>query len=227
MLASHCSAIAYGHRIRGLPDPTADFRVRKILAGARRLRPSWDSRTALTVPELDRISQAVGHIGLPRVDVAAYRAVFALAFFAMLRPGEVMLGGEPRHTIRMRHVVLQPDRLSLTLPSSKTSSSPFHTELVARPDLISCPVGAVREYLRLRPAGERDDYFFVSHRARPLRTRSLAHIMRQAGRAAGLDSSRLTGHCFRIGGATYGAQAGMSDLQLREAGRWSSSAVRR
>ena len=225
-LASHCSAIAYGHRIRGLVDPTADFRVRKLLAGARRLRPSWDSRTALTLSDLDRLCQATGWLGLPPVDAAAYRAVFSLAFFAMLRPGEVLKGGAPSHTIRLQHIVMARDRLSLTVPTSKTSAAPFCTELVARPDLQSCPVRALRDYLQLRPPGRPEDYVFVSSTARPLTTRSLTSTMRQAGRAARLDVSSLSGHCFRISGATYGAQCGMSELQLREAGRWSSSAVR-
>ena len=66
-----------------------------------------------------------------------------LAFFAMLRPGEVLMGDQPKHTIRLRHVVLRRDRLSLNLPSSKTSNTPFHTELVAWPDLPYCPVRAV------------------------------------------------------------------------------------
>ena len=226
-LASHCSAIAYGHRIRGLRDPTADFRVRKLLTGARRLRPSWDSRTAITLADLGRLQDALGELGLPAVDAAAFRAIFSLAFFAMLRPGEVLVGGDPNHTIRLGHVVVQRDRLSLTLPSSKTSSIPFNTVLVARPDLSTCPVRAMRQYLQLRPPGRPADYLFVASLSRPLTTRSLNHTLKLAGSVARLDASRLTGHCFRIGGATHGAQCGMSELQLSEAGRWSSSAVRR
>ncbi|KAF0298817.1 hypothetical protein FJT64_003817 [Amphibalanus amphitrite] len=47
-LASISSAISYGHKVRGLVDPTTDFRVRQVLAGARRLRPGGDSRLAIT-----------------------------------------------------------------------------------------------------------------------------------------------------------------------------------
>ncbi|KAF0298727.1 hypothetical protein FJT64_003932 [Amphibalanus amphitrite] len=85
-LASHCSAIAYGHRIRGLPDPAGDFRVRKMLAGARRLRPSCDSRLALSLDDLTRLIVAIAGLALPVVEAAAFRAVFSVAFFAMLRP---------------------------------------------------------------------------------------------------------------------------------------------
>ncbi|XP_043236213.1 uncharacterized protein LOC122389606 isoform X4 [Amphibalanus amphitrite] len=226
-LASHCSAIAYGHRIRGLADPTADFRVRKLLAGARRLRPSRDTRTAVTLDELGRLCAAVSRLPLPAVDRAAFRAICSLAFFGMLRPGEVVLGANPAHTVRVHHVSVHRDGLSLTIPSSKTSPVPFTTELVARPDLACCPVRAVQEFLSVRPVGRHSDFLFLSGSGRPITTRQLTQVVRQAGRLAGLDVRRLAGHCFRIGGASYGAQLGMTELQLKEAGRWASSAVRR
>ena len=161
-LASYCSAIAFGHRIRGLQDPTDDFRIRRLLAGARRLRPSADSRAAISLSELHRLRVAVNSLSLHAIEKAAFRAIFSLAFFAMLRPGEILAGRDTSHTIRLGHIVVQGDRLSLTIPSSKTSAVPFTTALVARPDLPSCPVRAIREYMHLRPEGTPRDFFFVS-----------------------------------------------------------------
>lgn len=226
-LASYCSAIAFGHRMRGIPDPTSDFRIRRLLAGARRLRPSADVRVAITITELDRLRAAAASLPLPPVAKAAFRAIFSLAFFAMLRPGEILVGGEPSHTIRLGHITIQGNRLWLTIPSSKTSSVPFTTVLIARPDLPSCPVRAVQQYLRVRPQGGPHDFFFISDSARPITTRSLTRVLRLAGRVAHMDTRRLAGHCFRIGGASQGAQQGLSELQLCESGRWSSTAFRR
>ena len=225
-LASFCSAIAYGHRMRGLPDPSSDFRIRKLLAGARRIRPSRDGRPAITLDDLIRLCRALSVMDLSPVDKAAFQAIFPLAFFAMLRPGEVLLGDNPSHTLRVQAVSLRSDRLVVTVPSSKTSHSPFTTELVARPDLAICPVQALRQYLHIRPVGCSRDFLFVSGQSKPITTRQLIRTLRGAGRIAGLDVAKLTGHCFRIGGASYGAQLGMSELQLCEAGLWNSSAVR-
>ena len=113
-LAGHCSAIAYGHRMRGLADPTSDFRIRKLLAGARRLRPSWDTRTAITIADLDDLCASVVALAFSPLEKVALRAAFTLSFFAMLRPGEVSVGGCPDHTIRLRDVKLQNGLLTIS-----------------------------------------------------------------------------------------------------------------
>ena len=225
-LASHCSAIAYGHRIRGLADPTSDFRIRKLLMGARRLRPSGDKRSALTLTELNSLCAALVVMPLSPLEKSALKAAFTLAFFGMLRPGEVSVGGSPAHTIRLGNVQLQHNTLTVTVPSSKTSLSPFTIQLHARDDMISCPFGAMSEYLRLRPAGQPSDFMFMSNGRQPLTSKRLNNVLKKAGLHANIAASKLTGHCFRIG-ASHGARQGMSEMQLREAGRWQSSAMRR
>ena len=226
-LAAEASAISYGHKLAGAPDPTADFRVRQLLAGSRRLRPSADNRLAVSLTELGELCAALHFLGLSPVDRAAFRAIFTLAFFAMLRPGEVVRGRDLTHTVRLSHVSLVGPQLSLTIPSSKTSASPFTTTLRARPDLATCPVAAVRDYLAVRGTGLPDDALFIGGHRRPLTSRDLTRVLRMAGRRAGLNPARLSGHCLRISGASHGAAVGLTEPQLCHAGRWSSQAVRR
>lgn len=45
-----------------------------------------------------------------------------------------------------------------------------------------------------------------------------------AVKSCGLDSSRYKGHSFRIGAASYAADRGLSDSQIRTLGRWQSNA---
>ena len=105
-LATEASAVSYGHKLSGTPDPAADFRVRQLLAGSRRLRPSADCRLAVSLTELGGLCAAVDFLDLSPLDRAAFRAVVTQAFFAMLRPGEVVRVRDATHTIRLGHVRL-------------------------------------------------------------------------------------------------------------------------
>ena len=91
-LATAASAIAYGHRMAGLPDPTVAFHVKQLLAGARRLRPGRDKRLALTIEDIKRLCAALRVLPISPIDRRAFRAIFTLAFFAMMRPGEMVIG---------------------------------------------------------------------------------------------------------------------------------------
>ena len=68
---------------------------------------------------------------------------------------------------------------------------------------------------------------FVDVHLRPLTTRALTRTLKQAGQIIGLDPRRLSSHCLRISGASHGADIGLSELQLAQAGRWSSLAAMR
>lgn len=223
-LAATASAIAFGHKSRGLPDPTADFRIRHLLAGARRLRPRSDTRPALSLAELDRLCAAAPLTSSSPVEQAAYRAAFALGFFGMFRPGELTTGGDPSHVIRLEDVRISGDDMSVTVPSSKTAVTPHLARLSARPDLPSCPVAAMRHYLSIRGPGPPRQLFIDASR-RPMSSRHLNRALQRAGQRAGLPAARLTAHCLRISGASHGATVGLTETQLRTAGRWTSSAV--
>jgi len=47
-IASYVSAISYVHKIKNMPDPTASFRIKKILKGTQNLRKSVDTRMPMT-----------------------------------------------------------------------------------------------------------------------------------------------------------------------------------
>ena len=224
-LSRTVSAIAYGHKISGLPDPSGAFHVKQLLAGARRLRSGQDRRLALSLQDLERLCFALQYLPIFPVDRAAFRAMFTLAFFALLRPGEIAVGCNRAHTLRRQHVTQRHDLLHVTIPSSKTSTSPFLVQLAARSDISVCPVAAMRSYLELRAPGPGDQELFVNGRGQPLTCKDLTNALRRSGRLVGLDESRLTGHCLRISGASHGATLGMSETQLGQLGRWSSSAM--
>jgi integrase len=87
-LDGYCSGIARRHHQEGLPDPTADFVVRRVRRGLRRIMGVAPRRQAhpLTVTEIAQI--------LKRIDTSAPigirdRAVILLGYASAMRPGEV------------------------------------------------------------------------------------------------------------------------------------------
>ena len=161
------------------------------------------------------------------IERYAFRAIFTLAFFDLLRPGEVVQSGRQQHFVRLGGIQLENNQLSLTLATSKTSVTPIVIHMVARPDLPQCPVTAIQSYLRIPGDGQQQDALFSDASRRPISGRRLNHVLRLAGSRSGINPDRLSGHCLRIGGVSHAAAIGMTEVQISEAGRWSSQAMRR
>ena len=113
----------------------------------------------------------------------------------------------------------------VVIQSSKTSPRPHKLQLDARPDMELCPVSAMRAFLNVRPQGA--DQLFIDALGAAITTARLSAMLKVTARLCGLCPTGISGHCLRISGATHGALKGMSELQLAEAGRWRSRAVRR
>jgi len=201
-MASHASAIAYEHKIRGLPDPSADFYVRQLIAGAKKMRPSVDTRKPLSISEIFELCETLYLLGLPLVERLAWKAIFLVGFFALLRPGELVRGQTGIHTLQLSYLQISGCQLSIRIPSSKSNAKPVTITLEARPDLRHCPVQAVSEYMRVRREGE--CYFFTDSVGQGFTTNKLSLMLKRAGSRLGWDVSDVSGHCLRIGGATHG-----------------------
>ena len=60
----------------------------------------------------------------------------------------------------------------------------------------------------------------------PVKTTHFTQQQRQALPFCGLDSSRYKPHSFRIGAASWAAEKGLSDAQIRHLVRWKSDAFK-
>ena len=80
-------------------------------------------------------------------------------------------------------------------------------------------VAAVLDYMVRR--GSSPGPFFTFADGRPLTRECFVKAVRGAMDQAGIDSSRYTGHSFRIGAA---AQYGVQDSLIKTLGRWESVA---
>jgi integrase len=111
-LDGYCSGIAHRHHQEGLPDPTADFVVRRVRRGLRRIMGVAPRRQAhpLTVTEIAQV--------LKRIDTSAPigirdRAVILLGYASAMRPGEVS-------ALDVGDIITKPAGILVNVRRSKT-----------------------------------------------------------------------------------------------------------
>ena len=155
-IVSNVSALAYFHKINGLPDPTSNFIVVKLLAGARNLGSVPDVRLPVTLPILSCLVQA-----LPTVFASTYtrtmlRVMMVIAFRAYLRVGEMV----PRSRNMMQgclhvgDVTLTGDLINVSFRRFKHSARHGPQSLQVRGECLEGslihPAAFLREFIQVR-----------------------------------------------------------------------------
>ena len=97
--------------------------------------------------------------------------------------------------------------------------------ILSRQPNSTCPVALLSQYFTLR--GFRPGAIFLSEDGLPVSRSFFSNQLLRACHLCGLDPSRYKGHSFRIGAASYAADQGFSDTQIRLLGRWKSNAFLR
>lgn len=150
-----------------------------------------------------------------------FKTAFSLAFFVAFRISELVSPSKRVHGGMLdREVTCGEDRVSLLLRWSKTDQAGRgrRVQIFAVPALPLCPVGAVREFLTVRPdlAGS----FLLHADGSPLSRFQFISIFRKCLRALGLEEKEFILHSFRIGAATEAARCGLDDEAAKRIGRW-------
>lgn len=225
----------------GLPDPFRPVpwpRLEYVLKGIKRAQAMHSptaarERLPITPSILRRVK---GHwSGQPvSPDIQMLWAAFLLGFFGFLRCGEFTVPDDssfdptchltPRDVSVDRHH--HPSMVRVFLKQSKTD--PFRMGVpifLGRSDGDLCPVAAILGYLVVR--GSDDGPLFRFSDGRPLTRQRLVLQLQRVLAEVGVDSSRFSGHSFRIGAATTAAARGIEDSLIRTLGRWESEAYQR
>ena len=85
-----------------------------------------------------------------------------------------------------------------------------------------CPVHIILAYLSFRGSGPGPLFRLAD--GSPVSQAIFIDKLSMAFKYCSLDPSHYKGHSFRIGAASYAANAGMSDSQIRALGHWKSDA---
>ena len=227
-ISTYLSALGYIHKITGLSDPTTSFIVSKLMAGAYRSRPSFDLRLPITIAILDQLVDALNHTVPTLYDIQLFKAMYLFAFYTFARIGELTTNIlNPHSSLQLSDIETlksaSGDIILVTFRQYKhnVSGPPHKISFGHGPSKMS-PVQALKTYLQLR--GSQPGPLFCSITGQPISRHAFDCQLHKTLKFCHLDGSKYKGHSFRIGAATYRAELGDSDAQIRSLGRWHSNA---
>ena len=229
-ITSQLSVVSYLHKLASLPDPNQRFLIQKMLAGARKLKPQSDVRLPITPNILRLLIQAVDATAEAPYYNVMLKAMFLLAFHALLRVGEfttTSTSGQ-QHTLQHKDVQLvsreETFSLLVTMHSFKHSRQPTSLDIAPQRGPL-CPVTAYQNYMLVRGKQQGPLFMFPNHA--PVTRNFFINQLNSALRWAKLDPRYYKGHGFRLGAATTAAANGMSEPQIEAMGRWHSKAYKK
>ena len=230
-VSSYVSALGYSHKFLGYSDPTKAFFIIQMLKGYNKLGYRLDARLPITLSVLQKLIESSATLSISEFQCCQFRAMRTTAFFAFLRIGEMTYNSAKDAS----NLILQVQHVSKLVDSSnyvvalKITFGNFKHSYNQRPFTIflhrqnsCCPVQFLLQYLERR--GNRLGPLFLNPDNNPVSRKFFADLLSLSLKACGRDSTRYKGHSFRIGAASFAAERGMSNAQIRALGGWKSTA---
>lgn len=220
------SAISYIHQLNGYRNPTQAFLIKQLIQSVKKMSVA-DNRLPITLPILKVLLRTLKAVVSDKFDRRMLRAMFVVAFFGLLRIGEIsQTSSNNQHTVLRQHLTIHPTSVSIMLTNYKHSQGQAARILLKRQaDSKICPVRHLQKYLAL--AKHKLGPLFQHKCNCPVQSTFFSMILKKCVKQAGLDTTKFKPHSFRIGGATHAHGLGYSTSQIQALGRWKSSAFQK
>ena len=225
---TYVSALGYCHRLAGVHDPTKVFWVIEMLKGYGKIGSRDDTRMPITLAILRIILHHTPIMCPSEYRGYLFKAMCTTAFFAFLRVGEITACSRSPAVLQLNQVVQLVDHLGniiglkITFLNFKHSYNQHNVSITLKRRSDICPVQSLLDYFSRR--GLSDGPLFRTQDGHAVSRKLFTDHLAIMFRACGLDLTKYKGHSFRIGAATFAAECGFSDTQIRSMGRWKSDA---
>ena len=222
-IVSYTSALGYIHRLRGYTDPTTAVLVQKLIAGAIKVTPPAPPRLPITLVILHRLLQAVDSHIKHYYHRSLLKAMFLISFYGLMRMGEVTMSKHGLVPLQMNQLQISQDKVIISITQFKYNSKLTPVDIIfpRHQDPQWCPVVHLSTYLLLR--GFKPGPIFSYPSLAPIQRTFYSYKLNLLLKSIGCDVSRYQSHSFRIGGASYFAELGYTDSQIRLLGRWETN----
>jgi integrase len=203
--------LAHAHREAGLESPTADARIRKLLAGIAR------SRAAAGVQSKRKRALSPSMVRAALAELSTRdRAIVLVALVTGLRRSELA-------ALRWADVEPSSEGLLAWVRKSKTDQAGEGRPVaVPRGRELGCPVRALRDLRRRR---ELDGEAEPGARVFGCSPRTIARVIKRAAELAGEDPRHFGAHSARAGMLTTASEAGVELAAIMGQSGHASTAV--
>lgn len=192
---------------------------------------SNDKHLPITLPILNSLLSSLPRVVDTSFEITLYKAMFLLAFYALLHIGEMA-------TTRFGKAnILQFHNIEILQTNSQVSGIRIHSQHhkhaksvpapleIQSQETTNCPVQALLNYIQLR--GNMAGPLFLAESKSPISAAQFTAVLCNCVNTIGLDIKRYTPHSFRIGGTSFAHENNVNEIQLRRLGRWHSTAYLR
>lgn len=204
------AAIAYAHKLAGLPDPGAHETVHAVIKGIRR-RPDMQIRQK-TAATAEVLAAMLSHAP-PGLAGKRDRALLGLGFAGAFRRSELA-------ALLVSDLTDHADGLRVLIRRSKTDQEGRGTEKAIPHGRHVRPVALLRDWLAAADITDGPVFRPVSRsgriRAEALTDRSIGDIVKRYAGAAGFDPAAFGGHSLRAGFVTTAAERGADLARIME-----------
>ena len=220
-IRSYLSAIAYSHHIQNFENPTDSFLVSKMIKGISLSRQVCDTRCPITLPILHSLLDILCHVSQSVYERHLYSAMFATAFYAFLRCGEVCAS---QHNIQLSQVTFPADKSHFVIHfvhfKHSKPGQPFNIKISKKSDKY-CPVQLLESYFNVRSL--QPGPLFCYKDKSPVTRHQFSKQLRTCLAVLRMPAANYKLHSFRIGAATWALLQGKSEAEIQVLDRWSSS----
>ena len=222
------TAIAWRHKTLRLLDPTKDYNVKRMMISYVRNAPAVKRASPLTFKLLEDCLDHIHCLLLSPYDALLVKCILLTCYYGCLRIGEACISNNPENTLKnncTEFVSLRGEKFfKYTLTKFKLSKEPVTLAFCENKLAKHCPLKALIKYSAEKPKG--CTYFFSFLNGSPVKREFVVKNLDKLTSAIGLDSAKYTSHSLRAGRATDMGEAGVSEHQIRSAGRWRSDAYK-
>ena len=217
-IQSILSGLSYIHVLNDWPNPVNHCLIKKMLLGSKRVRFSADSRLPITKKILRAIMKSASRLFPSLFEQALFRAMYSLAFHALLRVSEYTTRDTSNHVIQLQAVNFQargPSICSCTirLQHYKHSLKPVTLSIAKSSCSAICPVRNLLRYCRMRGPGKGP--LFINEDKSAVTSRQLSRGLRISIEDQRLAPHLYTPHSFRIGGASFAQECNYSESRIQ------------